>query len=152
MRRKISHETMKQEFYSLPLLLDQVILKKEHPGCSLVQSVAQQLHMILTTSFGEFQPNESFGCAIWDLDFDNITSAHKLKEFIRQSLLKSIQEHERRLENVRVELVVRQEQLVAAAASPIVKKGMEITITGLLRFTNERFIYTDSFFVGPLSY
>jgi phage baseplate assembly protein W len=142
---------MQLEYYSLPLLLENITRKQEHAKCSLQQSVMQHLHLLLTTAYGGFPGDDQFGCSIWDHDFDNVTSAHKLKEMIRQSLLQAIQEYEKRLGNVRAEVLLRQEELTAGSGR-IVKKRIDITITGLLKLTNEPFTYRDSFFVGPLSY
>lgn len=143
---------MQLEFYSLPLVVDRIMHKQEHAKCSLQQSVIQHLHLLLITAFGEFPADEGFGCGIWDHDFDNVTSAHKLKEFIRQSLLQSVQQHEQRLSNVRVEILLRQEEVSEGVDRHRVKKKIDVTITGMLQSTNERLNYRDSFFVGPLSY
>jgi phage baseplate assembly protein W len=143
---------MQLEFYSLPLVVDRIMHKQEHAKCSLQQSVIQHLHLLLITAFGEFPADEGFGCGIWDHDFDNVTSAHKLKEFIRQSLLQSVQQHEPRLSNTRVEILLRQEEVSEGVDRHRVKKKIDVTITGMLQSTNERLNYRDSFFVGPLSY
>jgi phage baseplate assembly protein W len=143
---------MQLEFYTLPLAVENIMHKQELPRCSLQQSVLQHLHLLLTTSFGEFPADEIFGCGVWDHDFDIVTSAHKLKELIRVSLLNSINDQEKRLGNVRVEIVMKQEEIPAATAGRRVKKKIDITITGILKLTNEKFGYRDSFFVGPLSY
>jgi hypothetical protein len=150
--RQKQFNAMQLEYYSLPLVLDRVMRQQEHPKCSMQQSVVQHLHLLLTTGFGGFPGNERFGCGIWEHDFDNVTSAHKLKEMIRQSLLQSIQENEKRLANVRVELMLRQEEVASGSSGRSVKKRIDITIAGLLQLTNEPFTYKDSFFVGPLSY
>ena len=126
--------------------------QEEHPRVSIQQSVIQHLHLLLTTAFGEFSGDEDFGCGIWDHDFDNVTSAHKLKEIIRQSLLKSIQEKEKRLTGVRVDLLIIQEDVPETSGMHSVKKKINITITGVLQLTNERLNFRDSFYVGPLSY
>ena len=143
---------MQLEYFSLPLALDKVMRQQEHPRSSLQQSVMQHLHLLLTTAFGEFAGDDGFGCGIWDHDFDNVTSAHKLKELIRQSLLKSIQEQEKRLGNVRVELIIVQEELPELGNSRRVKKRISISVNGVLHSTNEQLVFKDSFFVGPLSY
>ncbi len=143
---------MQTEYYSLPLSLDMIMKRQEHPKVTLLQSVMQHLHLLLTTAFGEFSGDESFGCGIWDHDFDIITSSHKLKEIIRQSLLKAIREKEKRLVNVRVELAIVQEELPEPAGGVQVKKKINIGITGVLHMTNERLLFRDSFYVGPLSY
>lgn len=143
---------MQTEYFSLPLNPGRIIRQQEHPKVSLQQSVMQHLHLLITTAFGEFSGDEAFGCGIWEHDFDNITSAHKLKEIIRQSLLNSIQEKEKRMNNLRVELFMVQEDAAGANGTRAVKKRMNITVTGVLILTNERISFKDSFYVGPLSY
>lgn len=143
---------MQLQFYSLPLAVEKLMRKQELDKCTLQQSVIQHLHLIITTAFGEFRGDELFGCNIWDHDFDIVTSAHKLKELIRQSLLQSVQEQEKRLGNIRVEVVLKQEEQGVGEAGRRVKKKIDITIIAVLKLTNERFNYRDSFFVGPLSY
>jgi len=143
---------MQLEFYSLPMAVENIMHKQELTKCTLHQSVMQHLHLLLTTSFGEFPADEVFGCGVWDHDFDIVTSAHKLKEMIRLSLMASITDQEKRLGNVRVEIVMKQEEIPASQSGRRVKKKIDITIIGILKSTNERFAYRDSFFVGPLSY
>jgi len=143
---------MQLQYFSLPLDFGKVMRQEEHPRVSIQQSVIQHLHLLLTTAFGEFSGDEDFGCGIWDHDFDNVTSAHKLKEIIRQSLLKSIQEKEKRLTGVRVDLLIIQEDVPETSGMHSVKKKINITITGVLQLTNERLNFRDSFYVGPLSY
>lgn len=142
---------MPQEYYSLPLAVDRLMLRQEHPKCSLQQSVAQNLHLLLTTAFGEFPGDEQFGCSIWDNDFDNITSAPKQKEQMRQSILLSVQRYEKRLSKVRIELMMQQEELPDINGKRI-KKRIDVSVTGTLNLTNDKFMRKYSFFVGPLSY
>ncbi|HLZ86545.1 MAG TPA: GPW/gp25 family protein [Puia sp.] len=142
---------MQLEYYSLPLAVEKVMNKGEHPKCSMQQSVIQHLHLLLTTAFGGFPADEGFGCGIWDNDFDNVTSAHKLREYIRETLHGSIETQEPRLGHVRVEVFLRQEEMPGYSVRNI-KKKIDVTITGLLSLTNEKLSYRDSFFVGPLSY
>src|SRR4051794_14643464 len=113
---------MKYEFYSSPLNAEALMRQKEHPKCSLRQSIAYHLHLIITTAFGELPTDEDFGCSIWEYDFDNITSVHKLKELIKQSLLKSVQRYEKRLNNVRIELLIHQQELEDIKTGRRVKK------------------------------
>jgi phage baseplate assembly protein W len=143
---------MQPEYYSLPLQLEAIMQKRDAPKCTLQQSVAQQLHLLLTTGFGEYSANEGFGCNIWEHDFTNLTSGYKLKETIRQSLLQTIRENEKRLGQVKVELQVRQEELIEGIGTHRIRKRMDVTITGVLQLTKEKFTYKDTFFIGPLSY
>lgn len=143
---------MKNHFYSLPLSLAGIMKKKDHKSCTLEQSIAQHLHLIITTAYGELPVDENFGCCIWEYDFDNITSTHKIKEYIRESLCEAIICYERRLNNVRVELEIGQEEVASQKNGCRVKKKITITVTAWLNATNEKFIYEDSILTGPLSY
>lgn len=141
---------MQPNYYTLPLVLDKLMHQHEHAKCSLKQSVIQNLNLLLTTAFGEYPADESYGCSIWDNDFDNITSASKIKENIKQSIIQSVQEHEKRLSKVGVKLLIHQEEL-SEKKGRRVKKRIEITITGILLLTNDQFSHDYSFFAGPFS-
>ena len=143
---------MSLQFYTFPLSPERLMNKQQHPKCRLDQSVASHLHLIITTAFGELPADENFGCSIWENDFDNLTSRHKIKEIIIQSLLISIQKYEPRLSDVKVELSVRQEEIHSEMESSIIKKRFHLTITGNLNSTNQMFSFQDSFYTAPLSY
>jgi phage baseplate assembly protein W len=143
---------MRSKYYSLPLDTELLMQKKEHPGCTLPQSVAHHLHLIVTTAFGEIQSDADYGNSIWDHDFDNLTTRTQQQELMKQSLVKAMKKHEKRLGNVRVEVVVKQEELTAVSAVSRVKKRLDVFITGRLIATSEEVVFRDSFFVSPLSY
>ncbi len=143
---------MNFEFYSLPLSLHTVPRKKELSRCSLKQSVADNLHLVLTSSFNSLASDSEFGSSIWDADFDNISNQNKQKEMIIQSLQKVIQRYEKRLTNLRIEIRFSQEETPAVTPGVRVKKKMQIVITGNIILTNEAIVYRDNFFVSPLSY
>src|SRR4051812_45010857 len=104
---------MPASYYSLPFDLGAVIKKAELPRCSLRTSVAHHLHLLLTTSFGELLSDEKFGSSIWDADFDNEDHRSKHKETILQSLLTTIEQYEKRIENVRIDTSLYQEEIKA---------------------------------------
>jgi phage baseplate assembly protein W len=143
---------MKQQYYSLPLTPEKIMRKDEHPTCSLAQSVAGHLRLIITTAFGELSSDENFGCSIWEYDFDNLTTGHKVKELIRDSLQSAIDQYEKRLDGVRIDLLVRQEEVAHQVFGYRIKKKLSVTVTGVLRATNEKFRYEDSLYTGPLSH
>ena len=143
---------MSMKYYSLPLDPECLMQKREHPGCSLKQSVASHLHLIVTTAFGEMQGEREFGNAIWEHDFDNLTTRAKQQELMKESLIKAVRNHEKRLDSVKVEVAVKQEEVAAMAAPSRIKKRLDIHITGRLTATSENIVFRDSFFVSPLSY
>lgn len=143
---------MKPEYYSLPLSLDKVLQKQDLPRCSLQQSVYHHIHLILTTAFGEMGNDPNYGCSIWENDFDNLTSNNKIREQIKQSLLHAVNQYEPRIKNIKVDILIKQEEQMTRLSGRNVKKMLHITISGVLAATKEAIVYTDQFFTGPLSY
>lgn len=71
---------------------------------------------------------------------------------ILQSLNKVISRYEKRLEKIRIQLNISQEELPHAASDARVKRRLDITITGTVAATNESITYRDNFFISPLAY
>ena len=139
-------------FLSLPLQLDTVPQRGLLATCSVRESIAHHIHLLLTTSLGEMASNERFGCGLWDTDFDSLSSRSRLKDHIVQALDEAIRAHEPRLERVRTELQLHQDELGHAGANRRIKNRLDITVSGVLKGTNEAIVYRDHFFISPLSY
>lgn len=143
---------MAQNYFKIPFDVGSLITNRSIDKCSLEQSIAHNIHLINTSHFGEYSYDDSFGCCIWDVDFDNLSSTSKIKEIIRKSLLESLKNHEKRLTKIRVEVNVRQEELNEIKNSIIIKKKVSLKIKGKIAKTNEDFAYNEFFYIGPLSY
>ena len=143
---------MNQSFYKLPLNPVAFTTNEEHKKCSIKDSVAGFLHLLSTTYYGECSFNESFGNALWDVDFDNLTSNDKLRSLISDSLKESIQEFEKRLADVRVEIDLRQETSQLKLNHQIVRKRIDIHIKGKIRQTDEDFFYIEGCYIAPISF
>ena len=143
---------MDANYYTLPLKTIDFITNKTHNVCVINESISHHIHLINTTYFGECTFDESFGCSIWNVDFDNLKSQNKLKELINDSLLFSLKRHEKRLSDIMVNVRVMQEEISDAKVINRIKKKVDINITGKIKKTNEEFSYVEYFYIGPLSY
>lgn len=141
---------MISEYYNLPLKLGDIIQKKEHSKCSLYESVARMIHLISITHFGECKHDETFGCEIWENDFEIITNSQLFKDQLKTSLLKTIKNHEPRLTMVSVN--IQMEQVEYRMNNRRTKTRIELKVNGTLTKTNEPFSHLEHFFIGPLSY
>ena len=139
---------MNNKFYTLPLKAIHFITNSEHEKCSINESIAHHIHLVTTSYFGECSFDDSFGCSIWNIDFDNLKSITNLKETIIESLYDSLKKHEKRLFNFNVNVKVRQEEINGNR----MKKKVDILVKGKVKKTNEDFSYIEYFFIGPLSY
>lgn len=143
---------MFSNYLSLPLQLDKIPTRGLLQTCTERQSIAHHIHLILTTSLGELASNPAFGCGLWDTDFDSLSSRSRLKDNLVQALDEAIRTHEPRLEKIRTDLQLHQDELSAAGVKRRVKNRLDITVSGFLKGTNESIVYQDQFFIAPLSY
>ena len=141
---------MTDAYYPLPLRLGSIIQKKEPSKISLQESISAWIHLLLVTRFGEFKNDESFGCQIWEHDFENITNSQKFKEDVTKKILQSLNIHEPRLTNIKLDLKI--EQVEVLLQNKRIKIRIGIRIQGTIKKTNESFDHFESYFIGPLSY
>lgn len=143
---------MAQKFYTLPLRPERFTTNNEHQKCSIKESIGGFLHLLATTYFGECTFDETFGNALWEVDFDNLTSNDRLRGIITDSITDSIEQYEKRLSGVDVEIKLRQETSALKNNHHIARKRIDIFISGKIKQTNETFSYVESFYIAPISF
>ena len=142
---------MQGVYYKVPFDFESLTEKKDADKIALDNSISQNIFLIATTSFGECKFDETYGSEIWEMDFDLLKSDNSLKEFITDTLKKSISMHERRMKLEDVEVIINDHNL-GTLGKKRMKKRVSISIKGLILETNRPFMFNNSFFVGPLSY
>ncbi|WP_339702521.1 GPW/gp25 family protein [uncultured Marixanthomonas sp.] len=143
---------MPKEYYSLPFKPNAFISNDDHDKCSIQESISSFLHLLATTYFGECTFDESFGNALWEVDFDNLTSNDKLRAIITESILDSVEHYEKRLAKAAVEIKLRQESVTKNGNLQMVRKRIDILISGTIKQTNEPFSFVESFYIAPMSF
>lgn len=141
-----------KNYFTIPIKANKLITQEEHDTCDLKQSIVYHIHLINTSYFGECSFDESYGCTIWDIDFDNLSSSNKVKEMIRESLIESLKKHEKRLSKIVIEVNIKQEEIPSLKNGITVKKKVTLQIKGKIKKTDEDFHYNEYFYIGPLSY
>jgi len=139
-------------YYAIPLDTNKIIGNKEVEPCDLKQSIIGFIHLITTSYFGECTFDETFGCSIWNVDFDNLTSTNKLKNTISESLVESISFQEKRLKRVEIAVVIEQEEFENRGVLNRIKKRVDIRVKGVVSRTNEDFSCIERFYIAPLSF
>lgn len=143
---------MNINYRKLPLGLRSVIEGNKLPACDLTRSIWNNIDLIIMTKFGEHRSDPGFGCEIWDLDFELIVSETLWEEKLRQSLLKSISSHERRLINIQLTITISEfEKILYFRQSTEMKKRVDIALSGTINKTGETFNYKTNLFLSPLS-
>jgi phage baseplate assembly protein W len=143
------------KYYSFPLRFDRLIKRAELPLCGLEKSIAQNIYLILTSEFGEYRYDESYGCSIWEHDFENIISVNAWKDRMAQSIRQSLLIHETRLMNSTVRIDIGQQEIPANEKNHInrIKKCVDITVSGTIAETNQPFPpYKQRLYISPFSF
>lgn len=140
------------QYYKLPLAVDKIIKNEEADTCSIEQSISKFIHLITTSHFGEFDFDETFGCTIWNIDFDNLTSTNKLRYTIADSITKTLMTHEKRLTHINVNVNIIQDEFKGVKKHNRIKKRIDITVEGTKKQTNEAFSCLERFYIAPLAY
>ncbi|MFP2997341.1 GPW/gp25 family protein [Spongiivirga sp. MCCC 1A20706] len=143
---------MASNYYQIPLKAGKIIRNKELDKVSIKQSVVSFIHLITTSYFGECHFDESFGCSIWNVDFDNLTSTNKLRNIIADSLVESISGKETRLNRVKVDVKIEQEEFKNSSNLNRIRKRVDIKVNGMISQTSEPFSCLERFYIAPLSF
>lgn len=142
---------MKGAFYKLPINFNDIIQKKELEKTSIEHSIAQQIILLATTTFGECKFDETYGSKIWEIDFDLLMNENTLKEIISKTMRESLFLHERRIKVNELKVDLSETIYIVDDVSRA-KKKVDIIIEAIIKSTNRNFDFRGYFFVGPLSY
>jgi hypothetical protein len=141
---------MISKYYTLPIEINTLLQKKQHPLCALAQSIAQNIYLVITSHFGESYYDENYGCLIWEKDFE-MASGMRWIENIQPSLQQSIVKSEKRLVNVVVKVDVDEFEFKTKEKSRA-KKRITINVKGVIGKTNESFHFNEKIYISPLSF
>ncbi len=143
---------MISSYYKIPLDTAKIVKNEDLEKSNIRQSLVSYIHLIATTYFGECTFDESFGCSIWNVDFDNLTSTSKLRHGVIDSIKEGILGQEKRLEQVEIIVKIKQEEINTPGDIVRIKKRVDIRIDGVIKQTNESFSCLEQFYIAPLSY
>jgi predicted component of type VI protein secretion system len=143
------------EYYKLPIKFGDLMKRRELPRCrDIGESISQNIHLMITSRFGEYRFDPTYGSNIWDSDFENIFAEADWSDRVSEALRMIIELHEPRLKNVTVMASINQEEIPASKNNPQyrIKQRVVVEIEGVLTTTNERFSTTQKLYISPLSF
>lgn len=139
-------------YYRLPLQLSGIMAGKDAATCDIGASISKNIELIIMTRFGEHRSDPTFGCEIWDLDFELIVSQGLWEKKFCSSIIQSVSSHETRLINVDISVILSEvEKFNTIQRSSEVKKKVEIRLKAVVKKTGEPFNFTANLFLSPLS-
>lgn len=140
------------EYLDIPFASNAIMHQKDARRIDLTGSIHNMIHLITITSYNEVRHDPLFGTEISEYDFENIYNTNILSDKLRKSILQSINNSEKRLINVHVELKIDQVELSIRLRGKGVKTQIQMSIKGVIDKTNEPFQHDEVFFIGPFSY
>ena len=141
---------MNQSLYSLPIRFGPIMAGKEIPTCGVGVSIAQVLYLLLHTRYGELRSDRSFGCKIWDIEFDHsIRNSHWI-DYLCDSLKTSIQQHEPRLKNPQISVQFQSIDHRMDATPEDYRRLATVTVNATLYETEEPFRFSTQLHIGQL--
>ena len=141
------------KLYQMPLRFDMLMERnRELPAVNLGTSIAQNIFLIITSKYQEHRFDPEYGCEIWERDFELITNPLIWQEEVNKSIIKTLKNYERRLDNINVNTVITEEPYF----NPLtrirsIKKKLTIHVRGVLKATGEPFTFSPQLFISPIS-
>ncbi|QJD96542.1 GPW/gp25 family protein [Mucilaginibacter robiniae] len=143
---------MPSPLYNKPFRLSKIFSGQDLDKQDIGSSISQYIELIIFTRYGEHRFKPDFGCEIWDLDFELIISESIWEEKLRQSLLRSITQYEKRIYDININVHIKEvNKFYPLRNVSEIKKKVEIVVSGKMQQTGENYVFTTSLFLSPLS-
>lgn len=119
-------------------------------------SIASNIHLLLTTVLGEYTADPEYGCELWEHEFSTVDTTAVWMDRLAQRMKELVLAYERRLAQVEVKAEIEQAEFThkpkgGGQVASRMKKRMRITLNARLVRTNERFRFEDAMLVAPFS-
>lgn len=144
---------MNNAFLKLPFNPDFVMIEGETlPTCSLAESIAQHLMLLILTRKGENRFNPDYGNAVWDLEFDNAVTMVVWERVFAESLSDQITRYESRINQpeIRAQLEYVEHQYGTKDFVEVRKKA-KISIQAIVTETGEHFTFSTTIYLSPMT-
>jgi hypothetical protein len=140
--------------YRVPLDFQKFFKERKFGQCTIQESIATYIHLLVITCYEEFEFDPEFGCEIWDFEFEHQQSTRIWVERLGKNIQERLAVYEKRLTNITVKADVSQaefESTLNDVVSVRLKKKLNIKLSARLASTNETFHFEDNILLSPFS-
>ena len=117
--------------------------------CKIEESIAYNIMMIVTTSFGEIPETPHYGTIIWDLEFNQHIKKRDWEDLVRKSLWESIAEFEKRL--VLSDVIISLDEIDDKELSSSIRRKANIIVKGSIIESLIPFNFHTKLNISPIS-
>jgi phage baseplate assembly protein W len=138
--------------YKKPFSFKNALAGLDLEATTVGYSISQHIELIIFTHFGEHRFNRGYGCAIWEYDFELITSHWQWEEKFKRSLLMAISLAEPRITSVNVTIELGEaEANTFETDTHHIKKKLDVSVNAIITDTGEIYHFYTELFLGPLT-
>lgn len=120
--------------------------------CSLAESIAQHIMLLVLTRKGENRFNPDYGNAVWDLEFDNAVTAVEWERVFEESLLEQIAHYEPRISYPQIQVHIEYVEHHYGTKNFVeIRKKAKIGINAILTEIGERFTFSTHIYLSPMA-
>jgi len=137
-------------YYNIPFSFEAVLRRERREAftCTVEDSIAQNISLIITSKFNEFRYDATYGCEIWEVDFIVPANINIWKEEIKAALEEAIIKYEHRIDVLEVfKIDVDRDRHRGGGGGQV----LDFQIVGGIHGTNKKFEYADTLFFSPYS-
>lgn len=139
-------------YLKLPIDFSMLTRGMKVERCSKEESIAQNIMMIITSRYGEVVGRYDYGSDIWELEFSQLVKINEWEEQVRTSLVESINKYEKRLKNIKVEVLLSEvDDDFSNTKNSQIRRKAKITIKGIMVANEVPFNFSTLLYISPLS-
>ncbi len=138
------------DYLKLPILFEPFFEKQTIATCHMESSIMRFLHLLITTAQEEFRADEHFGLSFWEEDYSTHITSDLRKEQLVHHLQAQIERYEKRLAEVEVEVLIKNNMLPQQGVI-VERRRVEISVKAKLRHSSAPFRFNTAFFIGPFN-
>ncbi|MBB1149215.1 GPW/gp25 family protein [Myroides sp. DF42-4-2] len=122
------------------------------PTCSLAESIAQHVMLLILTRKGENRFNPDYGNAVWDLEFDNGITIVEWERVFEESLLEQIKKYETRISYPQIQVHMEYVEHTYGTKDFVeIRKKAKIGINAELTGLGERYTFSTQIYLSPMA-
>jgi len=138
------------DFHYIPINFIKLVKGDSPQTIDIMDSIHQNIGLILSTSPGEYRFNRGFGCNIWERDFLNMKSKNMMSAEMEKEIMIAVKEFEKRLEDIKVKVNISEPEKKEEGINRK-RKEIHITVEGILKLNKQNFKHQDLIYFSPLS-
>ena len=137
------------KYIKYPIRFNALLKGSDENQCEIHESIAYNIMLIITTSYGEVPDDKEYGSEIWELEFEQHIKKRDWEAKVRKSLYDSIAKYENRLNLISVDVAL--DEVEEQDLKRSVRRKANIIIKGTIKNNNLPFNFHTKLNISPVS-